>query len=112
LAPRWFSGKDDGSDALHPTAQPKDGADDSHYQDGVSVSYSEENGQVVLRTYGEGFAALDVLHHATEYITAQYSDLMTRPQAQAHFEARELLFRRGMALLDEMELAYFYEDQV
>jgi hypothetical protein len=63
-------------------------------------------------SYSEGFAALDTLHHATEYLAAQYSDFMTRPEAQAHFDARALLFRRGMALLDEMELAYFYEPQV
>jgi hypothetical protein len=68
--------------------------------------------EIVIRTYGEGFAALGVMHHAVQYLSAQYSDSMTRDEAMAHFEARGILFLREMALLDEMELAYFYEDQV
>jgi hypothetical protein len=61
-----------------------------------------------VRTYQEGFAALDVMHHAVQYLATQYRDSMTRDEAMAHFEARGLLFRREMALLDEMELEYEY----
>ena len=68
--------------------------------------------EFVVRTYREGFAALDTLHHAVRYLASQYSDDMNREQAQAHFNARRLLFKREMALLDEMELAYFYEEQI
>ena len=66
---------------------------------------SAESG-FIIRPYSEGFLALDTMHHAVEYLSKQYSDSMNPHEARAHFEARALLFRREMALLDEMELAY------
>ena len=68
--------------------------------------------EFVARSYAEGFAALDTLHHAVLYLKGQYSDAMSRSEAVAHFQARFLLFQREMALLDEMELEYFYGEKL
>jgi hypothetical protein len=59
-------------------------------------------------TYDEGLAILDTLHHASKYLASQYSDLMTPEEATAHFQAREIIYKRNIALLDEMELEYRY----
>ena len=68
--------------------------------------------ELVIRDYREGFAALDTLHAALGYIKKQYSDGMTRDVAQAHFDARAIILNRENALLNEMELTYFYEPQM
>lgn len=61
-----------------------------------------------LVTYAEGFAALDMLVHALKHVSGQFSLDMERPEAVAHFEARKILIERHTALLDEIELEYFY----
>lgn len=66
--------------------------------------------QFVIRSYKEGFAALDTLMRALRYLAKQYSDRMTRDEAVSHFNARGILIGRYNALLDEMELEYTYGD--
>jgi hypothetical protein len=64
--------------------------------------------EYLIVTYAEGMAILESLRRAVRYIASQYSDAMTPAEARAHFDARALLIRRSLALLDEMELEYRY----
>lgn len=62
-------------------------------------------------SYEDGFAVLRTLERATAYVVGQFDLRMTRAEAQAHFDARALLLRRRLALVDEMELEYFYGEK-
>lgn len=71
------------------------------------MSISDGDG-CVLVSYQEGFEILDTLQNASAYLVAQYRDSMTRDEAQAHFDARTLLLKHRLRLLNEMELEYKY----
>lgn len=46
--------------------------------------------------------ALSTLESASNYLFAQHSDTMPRAEAKAHFEARTILLRARVALLEEI----------
>jgi hypothetical protein len=62
----------------------------------------------LICSYEDGFAALRSLERAHAHLVGQFDLRMTRAEAQAHFDARALLLKRRLALVDEMELEYFY----
>lgn len=66
---------------------------------------------MIVRTYSEGIAALAKMERVRSYIAQQFSPNMRRDEALAHFEARNLLLRLSLTLLDEIEQS-FKRDQV